>query len=87
MKPELIEHIKRGTYSTIADEVRRNLHTFEHLRRITVSQNVPDWWRCPLVTDPTPHGLKTIQLYDTNCYREVWYKTATNGNRAKVFIR
>jgi hypothetical protein len=84
---ELCEAITRGTYSRIADEVRRCLHEFKHLRRITVSQNAPEWRRDAVVTEKTPKGLTTIKLYDTSCYSEVWYKTATNGHRAKVFVR
>lgn len=84
---ELVEAIQRGTYSRLADEVRRVLADFQHLRRITVSQNAPEWRREAILTEAKPKGLTTIKLYDTCCYSEVWYKTATNGHRAKVFVR
>lgn len=88
MALELIEDQTRGGYSRIADEVRRNLGKFQHLTRVTISQNAPEWRRAALVTQGTGlEGVKTILLYDTNCYTEVWYKTGTKGHRAKVWVR
>ncbi len=84
---QLVEQVKQG-HSRIADDVRRCLAEFKHLRRITVSNNAPDWRRDAVLRVSAPKGLTTIKLYDKKLFAEVWYKTATNnGSRAKVFIR
>ncbi|MDX6501359.1 MAG: hypothetical protein QOG23_4619 [Blastocatellia bacterium] len=83
----LIEDVRRGTYSRIADDVRRNLQLFRWLTRITVSQNAPAWRREADETLQSPQGLTTILAYDRSCYGEVWYKTATAGHRSKLFVR
>lgn len=84
---ELEEHVLRGTYSRLADEVRRVLPTIKHLRRIIISQNAPDWRRDADQKINSPKGLTTILALDYNGVAIVHYKTATNGHRAKVFVR
>lgn len=84
---ELVEDVRRGTYSRIADDVRRNLDRIRWLHRITVSQNAPDWRREADVTDKTQKGLTGILAYDSFRFTEVWYKTATAGHRSKIFAR
>lgn len=84
---ELEEHLSRGSYSRLADEVRRVLPSIRHIRRIVVSQNAPDWRRDADQTVTSPKGLTTILAYDINGIAIVHYKTATAGHRAKVFVR
>lgn len=84
---ELEEHVTRGTYSRLADEVRRVLPSIKHIRKIVVSQNAPDWRREADQKINSPKGLTTILAYDINGVAIVHYKTATNGHRAKVFVR
>ncbi len=84
---ELIEDVRRGTYSRIADDVRRNLTRIRWLTRVTVSQNAPQWRREAEATEARPQGLTSILAYDTVRCTEVWYKTATAGHRSKIFAR
>jgi len=89
--PELIEQsttTRGGKYqSRIAASVRRNLASFAHLRRIVVSTNAPPWYRKARAPHVSPKGLQTILTYDKEGYTELWYKTATRGHRAKIFVR
>lgn len=96
--PQLIEdqaRTRRGGPSRLMVQVRHNVQHITHLKRIVISQNAPDWitpgqhdrHSQALVIDKAPKGLQSILLYDTSCYAELWYKTATKGHRAKIFIR
>ena len=84
----LEEQVSRGSYSRLADEVRRVLSEFRHVRKIVVSQNAPDWRReANVKTVTSPKGLTTIKDFDINGVAIVHYKTATKGHRAKVFVK
>ena len=84
---EQSEHTRRGGPSRIAAQVRRNRHEFRHLLCIVISQNAPPWRRKALATYESPKGLQTILTYDKDVYKELWYKTATRGHKAKIFVR
>jgi hypothetical protein len=89
-EPEVLEpseYTRRGGPSRIAAQVRRNLHRFRHLRRIVISQHAPAWRLKAQATDPAPRGLQSILIYDSEGYTDLWYKTATRGHRAKIFLR
>lgn len=83
----LREEVSRGSYSRLADEVRRILPEIKHVREIVISQNAPDWRRAADKTVTSPKGLTTIRDFDRVGVAIVHYKTATKGHRAKVFVK
>lgn len=88
--PQIIEpseHTRRGGPSRLAAQIRRNAHRFTHLRRIVVSQHAPSWCRRAVVCDPVRKGLQSILFYDTKPFTDLWYKTATKGHKAKIYVR
>lgn len=70
----------------IADQVRRAVEQFTHLKYITVSPNAPEWERKAHHIERKPKGLTSILAYDKKS-AHLWYQVTSRNHRATIYVK